>query len=129
MSNSTFRQKDIQHEEPNYASVTTLYAIIGQHDEVTMGGEPLSLEGETSKKVCAKKVELNDKVKFYIKTDNRGRFANPVDMYAERLTAKEKEGRSIWQFREVTPKVFNNYMQFLKTRNQAWLFQAERVNN
>jgi hypothetical protein len=35
-------------------------------------------------------------------------------------------GRPEWEFKETTKQVFDKYINFLKTKNVAWLNNAER---
>jgi hypothetical protein len=49
-------------------------------------------------------------------------------MYSEGQNNKflSKIGREEWQFKEVNEKIFDLYLNFLSTKNIAWLNNAER---
>ena len=67
--------------------------------------------------------------KFFIKAGGRqGGLYNPWGVYTEgteHLEAKTK-GKSMWSFISVDRSIFIKYCRFLKTRNLAWLHNAER---
>lgn len=58
--------------------------------------------------------------KYMIKIDDRGQFMNPRGMYKQ----EAKYDRWI----NVSEKVFNYYLSFLKTGNKLYLTHAEREN-
>ncbi|NDB58966.1 hypothetical protein EB001_10995, partial [bacterium] len=66
--------------------------------------------------------------KFFIKIGTYGKVFNPIGMYSEGQNNKflSKIGRQEWQFKEVNEKTFDLYLNFLSTKNIAWLSNAER---
>jgi len=40
-----------------------------------------------------------------------------------------KTGKKAWDFKQVNAKVFEMYLTFLRTKNRAWLTNAERELN
>ena len=123
------KKKTTQEEDTRSVVV---YTIIGQQDEDDVDGNPIindskSINAEDRPTAYAKRTKTQaGRFKYYVKQGDRAKLANPIGMYAETLKAKPKEGRPSWKFREVSLKVFNKYVQFLKTKNTAWLIQAER---
>jgi hypothetical protein len=52
---------------------------------------------------------------------------NPVSIYGNKdLRLLENISRNNKQYKEVNQKVFDMYLQFLSTKNTAWLHNAER---
>ena len=51
-----------------------------------------------------------------------------LPIYSEGTARKQMRhaGRPEWQFKETTKQVFDKYINFLKTKNVAWLNNAER---
>ena len=76
----------------------------------------------------AKIVRVNDKVIYYVKQNKYGSLYNPTGMYSEGNESKQLRhaGRPNWVFRDVNKKVFDYYLKFLETKNEAWLNNAER---
>jgi hypothetical protein len=112
------RQQDEKTEE--------FYTVIGKQDFVKDSYPMVN----TEKKALAKKIInlTNDNAKFYIKVGTYGRPFNPMGMYSEGQNNAylAKAGRPLYDFKEVNEKVFNFYIQFLKTKNTAWLSNTER---
>ena len=84
-----------------------------------------------SPKCYAKKITIQSeggiKEKFYVKYDDKGFMYDPWGLYTE-----GKEGRKLygdeptWSFVKITKKSFYYYIDYLRTRNKAWLHNAER---
>ena len=128
---STFK---IHGEKPVQKSVkeelqeqeTLLYTIFGKHEWLDDEGFP-RMNKETHD-AHAKSIVGGSKTRFFIKRGRYGKLYNPIGMYSEGTEKKQLRhaGRPEWEFREETEKVFNFYIQFLKTKNSAWLSNAER---
>lgn len=114
-------------------SDTAVYTVSGSQDFVDEDGYP-RLEDLADKKAedrheaHAKTAPDGNKIKFFAKIGKHGRLYNPIGMYSEGTSARNVKhaGRPEWVFRQVTKKVFDYYIQFLKTKNAAWLSNAER---
>jgi hypothetical protein len=106
-----------------------LFTIVGKHDYIDSDKNP-RLNKETSE-VCAKKILSDKATKFYIKTGLYGKIYDPIGLYTEGTGAKflAKTGKKAWEFKQVNQKVFEMYVSFLKTKNKAWLTNAERELN
>ena len=76
----------------------------------------------------AKKVTIGSREKYYVKRGRYGKLFNPIGMYSEGTAKKQLRhaGRPEWEFKETNQQVFNKYIKFLKTKNSAWLNNAER---
>ena len=83
---------------------------------------------EDDSSAYAKTVRINNKTVYYVKQDKYGNLYNPSGMYSEGNASKELRhaGRPNWVFRDVEKKVFDYYLKFLETKNEAWLTNAER---
>lgn len=84
-----------------------------------------------SPKCYAKKITIQSgagiKEKFYVKYDNKGFMYDPWGLYTEGTEEKKLYGdEPTWSFRKVDEKSFSYYLDYLKTRNKAWLHNAER---
>ena len=95
-------------------SVNAYYTYVDLYDEKS-GLEHLDENSniqvaEDSKKVLARKIQRDDgSVKYSIKLDNSARLFNPGSI-----------------FKDVSEKTFSMYLKFLKTKNTAYLHNAER---
>lgn len=117
---------------PNINKVSTdtknleLFTLIGQHKFLDDNKNPrVDLEND---KVYAKKVILDSNQKYYIKVGTYGKIYNPIGLFSEGTANKflSKIGKKAWEFKEVNSKVFDMYVNFLRTKNIAWLNNAER---
>ena len=107
--------------------ITTFYTILGKHDKLNSSDEPIV--DKSSKDIYAKKTVKDGDVKYYLKIDGQGKLYNPIGMFAnERANVhiKNLKGASNKNFVEVRQKIFEYYVKFLKTKNKAWLQNAER---
>ena len=66
--------------------------------------------------------------KYYVKSSSDGSIFDPWGMFSEGTQGDYSQGRGKmkWTFCEVNEKCFNFYINFLQTRNKAWLTNAER---
>ncbi|NBU33453.1 hypothetical protein EBZ38_14480 [bacterium] len=104
----------------------TYYCVLGEHDYLDQDNNP-RLTKETSK-TLAKIIETSLSTKFFIKVGTYGRIYNPIGMYSEGKESKflAKIGKNEWVFKEVNKGIFDQYVTFLRTKNIAWLNNAER---
>lgn len=101
------------------------YTIMGDHDYLDEAKNPLAKTDND--KVVAKKL-VNTKTRYFVKAGPYGKLFNPIGLYSEGLGNRfvAKSGKNLWSFKEVNNKVFDLYVSFLKTKNTAWLTNAER---
>ncbi len=101
------------------------YTMIGDHDYIDEEKNPLA--NTENDKVVAKRL-VGMKTRYFVKSGPHGKLFNPIGLYSEghgnRFIAKS--GKNLWAFKEVNNKVFDLYVSFLKTKNTAWLTNAER---
>jgi hypothetical protein len=90
-------------------------------------GNPLS---RTEKNAYAKRVRdnKNSRYVYFVRSGSNGRLYNPVDLYGTIHEHKFDSARGRPEFRFVRTKksVFDLYVNFLRTRNPAWVKHAER---
>lgn len=106
------------------------YTILGDHDFLDSDGKPRA--NEENNKVVAKTVTTDNKPsRYYIKVGTYGKIYNPIGLYSEGNNTKflSKIGRKQFEFKEVNNNIFNLYLNFLTTKNIAWLNNAERELN
>lgn len=121
-----FFQKNITQPTKSYA----YYTILGDHDYLDDNGKPRS--NDENNKVAAKSVVTDNKpARYYIKIGTYGKIYNPIGLFSEGQNTKflSKIGRKQFEFKEVNAKVFDLYINFLTTKNIAWLNNAERELN
>lgn len=116
-----------QAKESNKTETSTevkCYALIGKHDFIDEEDYPRANEN----KALAKLVINNNKKKYMIKVGAYGKIFNPLGLHSEGRENKflSKIGKNEWNFKEVNSKVFEMYLNFLKSRNIAWLNNAQR---
>jgi len=103
-----------------------LFTLIGQHKFLDKNKNPrLDIDND---RVYAKKLIVNNNEKYYIKIGTYGKVYNPIGLFSEGTANKflSKIGKRAWEFKEVNSKVFDMYINFLRTKNVAWLNNAER---
>lgn len=119
---SRFKSKEVETDNES-----ELYTIVGLEEFLDDNNTPrLSNDSEL---VFAKKTLRKDgTIKYTLKLSNSGKLYNPVSMYGkeQETTFLNRVCRSNNKFIEVNQKVFDWYIQFLKTKNTAWLNNAER---
>lgn len=84
---------------------------------------------EDSKKVLARKIQRDDgSVKYSIKLDNSARLFNPGSIFSSNQYTNflDTVCRRSNKFKDVSEKTFSMYLKFLKTKNIAYLHNAER---
>ena len=66
--------------------------------------------------------------KYFVKIGIDNRVYNPIGMYSEGQHNKmlQKIGKKQFNFKRVNKKVYDLYVSFLRTKNLAWLNNADR---
>lgn len=115
------------------------YALVGQEDFMDDNGDP-RINDPFSEKIAAKCIQ-NKKPKNFTNTDNHYSFfikATPnIELYNPILLLSPIENKrqynfidgvckDKWTFKEVSKITFDKYIMFLKTKNLAWLKDAQR---
>jgi len=116
----------IQNQSDVSDTSTEHYTIFGKHEDLDTNANPIVTTN--IKEALAKKVSTNGNSKFYIKIGPHGKIYNPIGLYSENQANKffARAGKNVWEFRQVNSKVFDLYVSFLRTKNIAWLNNAER---
>ena len=109
--------------QPNGSQDNIVYSVEDSDNGYTANYE---LVDSDDKDAIAKDITLKGVKKCYIKTNNRGNFLNPHDMYEEFRHDKVVDGRASWTFRQVPLRAYEMYLKFLETKNGSWLRNAER---
>lgn len=82
---------------------------------------------EGSEDEHARQVSIGKANRYYAKVGPTGRLFNPFGSYEEfESKSRRKSRKKPFELKEVTQRVFEFYLQFLKTKNKAWLTNAER---
>lgn len=126
LKNNLFFQQNT--DPPN--KIYEYYTILGDHDYLDENNRPRA--NEENNKVVAKTVTTDSKPsRYYIKVGTYGKIYNPIGLYSEGNNTKflSKIGRKQFEFKEVNNQIFNLYLNFLTTKNVAWLNNAERELN
>jgi hypothetical protein len=122
MENDLFKINPDKKETKNSY---TRYTVFGEHDDIDMSGNPLI----TDEKKCLAYIKgSGNSEQYYLKIGLHGKIYNPIGLYSEGKSNKflSKIGKQEYNFTKVNSKVFNMYLNFLRTKNLAWLNNAER---
>ena len=109
------KKETVSHEDE-------FYTLFGIEDYVDDNGN--TRQTQQGKNTYAKRVDGKCLVKIGID----GRAYNPLGLYSEGHANKTlaKVGKGQYNFKRVNPKVFDLYVSFLRTKNIAWLNNANR---
>ena len=120
-------------KEPPEERTGTVYTMIGKEDYIEEGsGHPclqVALEEAKSNPYAhAMKIEGEAGTRFFVKRGAYGKLFNPLGLYSEGQESRIKlnAGRLEWELKEVKEKVFNFYVNFLRTKNLFYINNAER---
>ena len=138
-----FRPKN-QIVNDDHEDVLT-FCMFGKHNELAnlkgeedKNGYPLLYDAETKTgtikeakqrdEACAYCIYYSGRKKFYIKKNVQGRLLNPLGIYDEgqQMRKLNHKDQNVWLYKEVNVLAFEMYLKFLKTKNTAWLSNAER---
>lgn len=74
------------------------------------------------------KITIGQRTKYYAKRGKHGRLYNPIGMFSEGMVQKRlgHAGKLEWRFVEIGERAFQFYRDFLRTKNIAYLHNAER---
>jgi hypothetical protein len=124
------RHVDVHRINPNKIDETTGFEDdMGDQTGYGVGGRKVSIDHIDC--CCKKKTVDTDEGEltyYFIKVDSTGFLFDPWGHYSEGTQAKQsrQSGKPMWNFHKVAKDCFNFYLQFLKTRNKAYLVNAER---
>lgn len=103
------------------------YCLAEEGDSIDSDNNSICYD-ENNKRICAKKIiRLNNTIKYLIKTGEDRKLYNPLSIFSQQnKNFLETISRNHNAFKEVNGMAFNLYLRFLKTKNEAYLHQAER---
>jgi hypothetical protein len=122
-------QFTVKHQNNNQSMDNRFYSLIGDEDYLDDDLNP-RLNKEDNKTI-AKALKKTDNLsyRYFIKIGAYGKIYNPISIYdpdSKQPKFMTRVRKSEWEFQEVSPKVFDYYINFLRTKNTAWLNNAER---
>jgi hypothetical protein len=119
--------------EPPEERRGTVYTVAGKEDylEEESGLPCLDVDPEEAKNnpyAHAMKLAGSAGPRFFVKQGVYGKLFNPLGLFSEGRESQKirHAGRPEWQLKEVTEKVFNFYVNFLRTKNLSYIHNAER---
>lgn len=117
---------DKNKTEENNSTESKFFTILGDHDFIDDQNRPRT--NNESQSTLAKEHITNNQIKYYIKIGTYNRIFNPMGMFSEGKNNKfiPKIGRNEFNFKQVNKSIFDMYINFLSTKNLAWLNNAER---
>lgn len=126
MSTSDFIFRPVTNKPIDANNTEYYYCIFGEHDFIDEDNNPRM--NKESSKTLAKYIHGEIGNRYFIKVGTHGRIYNPMGMYSEGNESKflAKIGKSEWVFKSVNKDIFDKYVHFLRTKNIAWLNNAER---
>ena len=112
--------------------IEVIYTVAGQQDYLENDKYPcIKIDAETAKEspnAFAMEITIGKRTKYYAKRGRHGRLYNPIGMFSEGMASKKlvHAGRLEWRFIEIGERAFRFYRNFLRTKNIAYLHNAER---
>jgi len=106
---------------------TVLYTISGREDFVDREGFfRIGFQPIERAKVNPYVHAIKHQQRYLVKLGENGKLFNPYGLYSEGMETKQRVGRPTWKFMNTTKSNFNQYINFLKTKNELFLKNAER---
>ena len=101
------------------------YTLFGDHNDVDDNGNPTT---DNLENALAYNKKTNKEESFYLKVGAYNRIFNPIGLFSEGKSNKfdSKTGKKEYDFTRVNKRVFDWYINFLRTKNLSWLNNAER---
>lgn len=127
------------NKEQNDPHEELYYTLKGYEEFLDNEGNPRT-ENSQSPHIAAKCIR-NKKSKhfqqdvyyysFYIRSTPNDTLYNPIETFSDVKNKRQfdfidKVCKEKWTFKEVTQATFKKYLEFLKTKQTAWLKDAER---
>lgn len=130
LDNFIFRPDKNKPTEVKTESGNKYYTCFGEQEWLDDDG--YSRVGKDSDKIYAQsKLTPDGSVHYFVKANKYGKLFSPSGMYTEGQHKRFNKvlGAQEFQFKKVNLRVFELYTSFLKTKNSAWLSNAEREMN
>ena len=127
-------EKNITKEKTKKKAKRTeiVYTITGKQEYLENDQYPcIKLDAEKAQEspdAFAIKITIGQRTKYYAKRGKYGSLYNPIGMFSEGTASKRlgHSGKFEWKFPEVGKRAFEFYRDFLRTKNIAYLHNAER---
>lgn len=123
------RKQDIFNPSHKKIRSVVKFTIFGQHSNIVdITGDPIEngFPETNDDEKCMARVDYTNPPRYYVKVNPQGLLYNPMGILDEGTLNKDLKYKKQWQFREVNKKVFNFYLNFLKTKNPLWINNANR---
>ncbi len=125
-----FKINKDKEDDGDYREVA-VYTFMGKHDVLDATGFPiLACEEDifSHPDAYAVKIIKGERTNYWVRRNKRGALFNPIGLYSEGNSQKRLRhaGRPEWRLEPTSVKVFDFYVNFLKSKNSAWLNNAER---
>jgi hypothetical protein len=108
--------------ETNDGSIVESYTFIGYEDFTDADNCPRINKEDDNRVLAKKRIRNNGSTRYSIKLDNSNRKLFNPTIYD--INAKLENKKPV--FKNVNMKTFSLYINFLKSKNQSWLLNAER---
>ena len=130
MSEHVIREQDKDLTE-DYRDTTNhntiLYTIKGRHDFVDQDGRfQVNFEPVEKAKSNPYVHAIKHNSRYLVKLGENGKLFNPYGPFSEGMETKQRVGRPTWKFINTSKNNFDQYVTFLKTKNEVFLKNAER---
>lgn len=108
------------------SSENKFFTSLGMQEFIDENGYPRV--SEDSDHVYAKCTIHEGETRYFIKSTRYAKLYDPSGMYTEGHHKRFNKmiGANEFRFKRVNPRIFELYTNFLKTKNIAWLNNAER---
>jgi len=129
MSEHVIRQnKEVKSIYPETSVKNTLlYTVRGREDFVDENGFfQINFEPVDTAKRNPYVHAIKHQNRYLVKLGENGKLFNPYGLYSEGMETKQRVGRPTWKFINTTKNNFEQYITFLKTKNEVFLKNAER---
>lgn len=124
LDDSLFQIRPTENK-PEVEHINKFYTLFGQHDFLENNLPCLTKFDDV--KMFAYSIQHGDITTYFCKVDKNGRLYNPIGLTVQAQVRRNRQrGKDNWQFRKQEKKVFDFYLQFLKTKNPAHLNVAQR---
>jgi len=106
---------------------TILYTVRGREDFVDQDGFfQVNFQRIEQAKLNPYVHAIKHNSRFLVKLGENGKLFNPYGPFSEGMETKQRVGRPTWKFINTTKANFDQYVTFLKTKNEVFLKNAER---
>jgi len=106
---------------------TILYTVRGREDFVDQDGFfQVNFQRIEQAKLNPYVHAIKHNRRYLVKLGENGKLFNPYGPFSEGMETKQRVGRPTWKFINTTKTNFDQYINFLKTKNEVFLKNAER---